>query len=493
MSRSKRSRSVDGKAAPRRHKAPGLLRFFTKQLLAFLLLAFIVIVIDFVLYMFIAYNESERYFNDGTPASTVRMIDSSLQPKDGSYTLSGESSQALNELNAWAQVVDADGSVIWSQNVPASIPDSYTASELAMAAHYATIDDYPVFFWNRGDDLLIVGFPKGSYLQFSLYYPTQTASNLPLYILLLFVVDLAVFFTVYFVSRRRTQRAVAPILNALDDLSEGRSATLKLKGDLGEIGEQITGTSAIIEQKDAARTNWIRGVSHDIRTPLSMILGYADVIVQDDKVPPEAREHAAIIRSQGLKIRDLVTDLNTASKLDYDMQPLDLQSVHVARLLRGIVTDHVNGGLDDRHPLVLSVADDAAEVVVLGDERLLRRAVENVISNARVHNETGCTTAISLSRRDGVDSLGTAIVRIADDGTGLSHTALVELEARLARARTAQTASGCTVGASGAEAGAEHGLGLVLVDRIVRAHHGHIVLSSEVGGGFAIELWLPLA
>lgn len=486
-------RSATGKPRRRRHKVPGLPRFFTKQLLAFLLLAFVVIVVDFILYAFITYRESMQSLNDGTPAVIVRAVDAGLSLQDGTYVLSAEASTTLAEQSAWAQLVDSSGMVVWSQNLPPDVPLSYTTNDAAMAAHYAAIADYPAFFWDRGQELLIVGFPRETYWHMAVTFPAQTAAYLPLYALILFTVDITIFFAVYLVSRRRTQRAVAPILDALDDLSEGRPAILRLRGDLSEIGKQITETSMLIEQKDAARVNWIRGVSHDIRTPLSMILGFADGIAQDEDASSRTRANASVIRSQGLKIRDLVTDLNTASRLDYDMQPLDLGRVHLARLLRGIVAEHVNSGLDQDHPLELSVSDAVADAVVLGDERLLTRAVENVIANARVHNESGCSTAIELDGGRGETGARTAVIRIADDGKGVAPTTLADLEARLARARTAQTAAGCAVGSSEGGHGAEHGLGLVLVDRITRAHHGHLSLSSVPEQGFAVRIELPLA
>ena len=255
---------------------------------------------------------------------------------------------------------------------------------------------------------------------------------------------------------------------------------MNLKGDLREIGQRITETSGIIEQKDAARANWIRGVSHDIRTPLSMILGYADAIAADEGASDDVRADAQGIRAQGLKIKDLVTDLNTASKLDYDMQPLDLERVHLPRLLRSVVVEHVNSGLDELHPLELDLDENALDAVVLADERLIGRAVENAIANARLHNERGCRVQVTLAVRG-----ERALVRVADDGAGTSAEELAELKARLARARTARSAAGSY--------GEEHGLGLVLVDRIVRAHGGSISIESEPGRGFSVELSLPLA
>lgn len=487
-------------------------RFFTKQLLAFLLLAFLVVVVDFFLYAAIAYSESENNFNDGTPITTVRAVDAGLAQEDGTYALSPEAGDVLAEQGAWALLVDDAGAAVWEKDVPADVPRSFTPADTAMAAHYGTLADHPAFFWSRDDGLLVVGFPKDTYWHMTMALPESTIRNLPLYVLLLFAVDLAIFFVAYFVSRRRTQRAVAPILGALDNLSEGRPSTLRLKGDLADVGERITEASALLEQKDAARANWIRGVSHDIRTPLSMIMGYADAVAHDDRAPEDVRAQAAVIRAQGLRIADLVTDLNTASRLDYDMQPLDLERIHLARTLRSVVAAHANDGLDEAHPIELEVDDDAADAVVLGDERLVTRAVENVLANARLHNEGGCSVSVRLSARPSgkasgggrdadaspaaaaaAESAGFAVIRVADNGGGISREDHAALEARLARSRTAASASGCAVGSPSSTATAEHGLGLVLVDRIARAHGGSIALDGAPGEGFTVEISLPLA
>ena len=199
------------------------------------------------------------------------------------WTLGEAGVAELDAHGAWAVLVDGEGAVAWSHGAPDDVPALVPPNELAMAAHYANIADYPAFFWNRDDALSQSGFPKGTYWHMGLTFPASTVRMVPFYLLLVFAVDLGILFTVYAVSRRRTQRAVGPIADALDALSEGRAAELRLKGDLREIGDQITEASGIIEQKDAARANWIRGVSHDIRTPLSMILGYADALAADGR------------------------------------------------------------------------------------------------------------------------------------------------------------------------------------------------------------------
>ena len=80
-----------------------------------------------------------------------------------------------------------------------------------------------------------------------------------------------------------------------------------------------------LEKRDTARTEWISGVSHDIRTPLSMVMGYADNLENDAALPEEARKQAGIIKEQSLKIKTLIEDLNLTSKLEYQMQPLRME------------------------------------------------------------------------------------------------------------------------------------------------------------------------
>lgn len=251
-------------ARDRRTRRPaGFARFFTKQLLLFVALALLIVVIDFFLYAVIAYRESNSNFNDGTPASTTRAVDQALeQDADGSWTLGENGLEALGQQDAWALVIGTDGAVAWSQDKPEDVPDRFSVNDVAMAAHYAAVADYPAFFWDRDDGLLVVGFPKNEFWTMTLTYPASTVRNFPLYVLLIFAVDLGILYTIYAVSRRRTQNAVAPIAEALDALSDGRAAELHLKGDLRDIGDQITETSAVIEQKDAARASWKIGRAH---------------------------------------------------------------------------------------------------------------------------------------------------------------------------------------------------------------------------------------
>ena len=348
-------------------------------------------------------------------------------------------------------------------------------------AHYKSLDRFPTWMWIRDDGYtLVLGAPDDSYVFYSLQFPIDRLLAYPLYVLAVLFVDALILFCMYAVARRRAQRAVKPVTEALDALSRGQSAEVTFGGDLAEIGNRLTDVSRIIERKDSARALWIRGVSHDIRTPLSLVVGQADAIARRDDAPADVREQAGAVREQGMKIAALVTDLNTAAQLDYDAKPVQTERVALSRIVRDACARHINEGFDDAFPLTCNIDKAAADAAVLGDERLLTRAAENLLANARSHNPQGCAVHVALEPA----GTGSVSMRVADTGCGAAPEQLDAIRARIERAQRTGTVA--------AAYGEEHGLGLVLVDRIARAHGGTFSVDGSQAG-FTATVTLPLA
>ena len=462
----------------------------------FAALALGLVVLDLFLYMAIAISESDSRLS--VPSSVVRTVDESLAADaEGAYALAAPGGEALSEAGAWAALFDGAGAVVWEQGMPDELSRELALTDVALFAHYGYLGDYPAFIWARDDGLLVVGFPPGSY---SMRATTGTPEGMGWRafsaVSLIILVDLAILFGAYMLSKRRTMKSVGPIADALEKLAKGEEVALSTGGDLSDVAARINDASAVIRNKDRARESWIRGVSHDVRTPLAMITGYADQIVTDPASTEPTRRAASIIRAQGMRISDLVLDLNAAVRLEYDMQPLDVAEVPIPGLLREVAAEYLNGGAAEGFELSVEVEPWAQDLVLEGDRRLLKRAVQNLVQNSMNHNPNGCPIALRLVIRRDASREFPAIV-VADAGRGMAPAELAQLQGRLMRA---SFASGPAVRESDEARESDaalsdpssHGLGLVLVEKIVRAHGGIMQIASEEGRGFSATLSLPM-
>ncbi len=376
----------------------------------------------------------------------------------------------------WAMVLDDDGKVVWQYQLPRELHRQYTASEIAVFSRWY-LDDYPVFCQVRDYGLLVLGLPKDSVWKYNFWtYPDliewifYRGSTLILGVLLL-ILMLCLLFS------WRGAKSLRVVADGLDALAEGRTVQLTAKGFAGELAEKLNQTSAqiqyrneIIQRRDNARTQWIAGVSHDIRTPLSLILGWAEQLQRDISLPENARHKAAGIQAQSEKIRALVEDLNLTSKLQYGAQPLRCEPVHAGPLLRRLVADFCNGPLATQCQVELEVESSAETAELHADTALMARVFENILGNSVRHN-SGPVCCMVTAEVQGKQLL----VTFTDDGAGFPPAVLAVLHGET----PADTAP--------------HILGLHVVEQILHAHGGSAEFSQNKPRGSKVVLCLPVA
>ena len=284
-------------------------------------------------------------------------LSAALVRTEGGYAFTG--GEYLAEKELWAMLVDEGGAVVWQQGKPADVPDRYSLTDVAAFTRWY-LSDYPVQVRVREDGLLVAGGPKGSTWK----HP--------------FVLDMDVLKTIPFWFAGLFLLALLGVL--------GLTALV--------LGRQFRREQ---QERDFARSDWINGISHDIRTPLSMVMGYAGQLEADPVLPPRRRAQAAIIRRQSQTIRDLINDLNLTMRLDYAMQPLRWGSLHPAALVRQVAADVLNGGLEERYALAVEVPPEAEALTLEGDASLLRRALLNLVNNCVRHNPEGCAITLTAA------------------------------------------------------------------------------------------------
>lgn len=406
---------------------------------------------------------------------------------DGTYFVSERGKQILAERDAWAILVqDGTGDVVWySENLPAEIPLHYTAAQIS-ADTLGYIEDYPTTTAARENDLLIMGHPKETYWK-SMWntYDLSLIKNLPRNAVMIFLVNLLVVFLIYAFSTSGIVRYIRPLIRGIEALPEER-VYVREKGlftdlahSVNEASEKLKIQEQELKKKERARANWISGVSHDIRTPLSMVMGYAAQMEDDAELPDEARKRAQMIRLQSVKMKNLVNDLNLASKLEYQMQPLHMERISLAAVVRQTVAEFANLDFEEKYPICFEAKEGSGRGMIRGDKDLLCRAIGNILTNSQVHNPDGCGIMVETDAGDGA-----FVIRLEDDGIGIGEEELQKL----------QSTPHYMMSDGGVEE-PRHGLGLLIVRQIVAAHGGTVLLDhgrQEEKGGFAVEMHFPI-
>lgn len=398
------------------------------------------------------------------------------------FELSEAGKEILERRQAWAVLVeDGTGDVIWhSDGLPEEVPLHYSVADISWGTR-GYIQDYPTTTGSCGEHLVILGHPKTMYWkQMWNTYDYQTIANAPKILLIFLLANFFLIVVIYMTATSGVLRSVKPIVKGIETLPEAETY-VREKGLLSELARAINRASEKLRmqerelrRKERARADWIAGVSHDIRTPLTMVMGYAGQLEEDTCLPEEARKRAEIIRLESLRMRNLVNDLNLASKLEYGMQPVKTEPVNLTAVTRQAVADFVNALPDGKYPVRWD-AGGLTSCVVQGDGALIGRALSNVLRNAQLHNPAGCTISIAMVRQE------TAVqIRIEDDGVGVT-------DEQLERLRTTPHYM-----VSNGSMDQRHGLGLQIVCQIAAAHNGAVSFDHGSHGGFLVQISFPI-
>ncbi len=385
-------------------------------------------------------------------------------------------------------VLDDKGDVVYSWNKPPELKGHYTLGEVAGFTRWY-LEDYPVKLLRTQKGLLVAGRPKNSVWKYSMEVSVGFMNDSLAYVGIFVVMNLVTVFLVVIFLGYRYYKSLKPLSEGICALSENRKIHLGERGTASSLAAQLNRASDILEaqrnaleKRDTARTEWISGVSHDIRTPLSMIMGYADELEKSGNLSVQEREKAAVIRGQSLKIRQLIEDLNLASKLEYHMQPLRISLFYPASLLRQLAAEIINQEPGEQYELIPDIGPELEGYQMEGDERLIMRAVGNLLNNSIRHNPSGCRICLSARQKD-----GGLRISVKDDGCGIGDGIIRYLTEEPSREKE-DTGKGEVYGETFREGEGPHIMGLRIVKQIVLAHKGVFRIQEK---GHEVCLWFP--
>ena len=256
-----------------------------------------------------------------------------------------------------------------------------------------------------------------------------------------------------------------------DELS--RSGFAEVFVALDRLDESLSCAQRARQQLDQEREQWIAGVSHDLKTPLSAIRGYAHLLASGPTPAEEVQRQANAILERSLTMQHLLADLELTMRIRVGAlvrNDVALDAVGAVRsTLSELATDTRSAG----RSLRLEASRDP--VVVLADEELLRRAVTNLILNAVTHNPEGTTVTVSVFSDE-----GSAKITIEDDGVGMGG----QLQPQRSDQLDPDTPP--------ARSDAGDGLGMSVSRQFVELYGGSMSVESQPRRGTRVTLLLPL-
>ena len=234
---------------------------------------------------------------------------------------------------------------------------------------------------------------------------------------------------------------------------------------------------------DEMRRDFVSNASHELKTPLTVMTGYMELLEEEPSINPELKPLILSVSEQTTRMRSLVDDLLTLSRLDNGNKQ-QRESILVSPMLAAIVEDarHLSTQNHPQAPHQISL-EAHADTVIEGVYQDIYSAFSNLVFNAVSHTPAGCHIDISWQPEDGY-----GVLCVQDHGPGIPTHHLNRITERFYRVQAGRERS-----QDSAISGRGTGLGLAIVKHIMQSHDGYLEISSEIGKGSNFSCRLPLS
>ena len=280
----------------------------------------------------------------------------------------------------------------------------------------------------------------------------------------------------FFISRTLT-RPIRELTRATHAISEGdlsQKVQIRTNDELGELAQAFNKMSAELSRSINARKQMTADIAHELRTPLSLILGHAEAV--HDGVLPPTRENFEIIREEATRLEHLVNDLRTLSLADAGELTITPQVIEPERLVNEVAALYQYETQKKNISLDVDIASPLPVIEV--DPGRMTQVLTNILDNATHHTPEGGHITLSAKQADDKVQLV-----VEDSGPGVPPENIEHIFERFYRSDSSRQRDGAVPGGSG--------LGLAIAKSIVQAHGGQLSAESEAGKGLRVIISLP--
>ena len=353
----------------------------------------------------------------------------------------------LNENDIWAIRLDKNGKVIESFNKPREVKNKFEITDVVSFNRYY-LADYPVFTYIVGDGIILFAYPKNSLdkLPFNYYNYQNLVFNM--WLVVIFIVLFLLFVYVFYrMDIRDILKNISPFQKAIDGLFEDDYEKLDENGELRDLALSINKANEKYNNLKKSQSKWIRGVSHDVRTPLAKISWELN---KENKEDLDTQN----IQDQVLKISNILEGLNlTMSLANIDKENFEAKSP--LKVIRKVIVDKLNE--NPEREIVFENRLRDPDIKIKMDPTLFYRMVENILKNSLAYTEGKIELIISNPDNQ-------LIIKILDQGCGVDEDLINRIND--------EDLTNIT----------RHGLGIFISKQIAELHGGNFLIKNKDPG-----------
>ena len=416
-----------------------ILKRFKKIVIRILALLFFLIFL-LMTFLYLNYRLNNKYPN---PNSVYSYVESN---KTNEY-LNEKNREFLKEKGIWAIRLSKDGTVIESFNKPKEVKDKFEITDVARFTRFY-LADYPVFTYVVGDGLILFAYPKNSLdkLPFNYYNYKNFIINIELVVLFI-ILFLMFVYLFYRIDIKEIFKNTLPFQRALDSLYEDDYEKLDEYGELKDLATSINRANEKYNSLKVSQGKWIRGVSHDVRTPLANI---SWELSKENKESIDTKN----IEEQVLKISNILEGLNlTMSLSNIEKESFTMESP--LKVIRKLIVDKLNENRERK--IIFDNNLKNQNIKMKMDPNLFYRMLENILKNSLIYTDGEIKVIIS----DDKDSLN---IKILDEGEGIPENILDKINK--------EDLTNIT----------KHGLGIFISKQIAELHDGNFIIKNKYPG-----------
>lgn len=439
------------------------------------ILATLIFIIGIIIFLYLILFEIRNVVNSKNLEVTKREINYLFKENYNDIDIK----KVLNE-GGWVEEVK-NGKVVNVTGVKKDKKEFYSIEDFINEKN--TNYKYEERAYKQGDKLYIVKIPDYSYKLLHEMYGTKKSKTYTYFSLVLTIaIVFLMFILLSILSIKKISRPLKILENEIKKMSEGYSNVgVKFNSyrEFNKIKESFNNTVDKLEKSEIERRiaedskkRIIRDISHDLKTPITSILGYSKAISQGVVTNEDEKKiYLDYIYNKAKRINYLVDELFVFSKLDSPGYKLNLEKHDISEFVRELVALYYIDIEENEFLLDVNIPEESIYSII--DTKALERALGNIIINAIKYNEVGTTITVDLKKSDKyIDII------IADNGCGISDDVIENIFDEFVRADKARKTDGGS------------GLGLAITKKIIKLHNGKLKLYSEkdIGTKFSIRL-----